>query len=671
MSIPARKGGLRHSKSKANRAWVVAMAASAFLAACGGGGGGSSGGDAGPSGEVSNPLDQALADDAVSVSGVNLAGFNGSFAGLTLTLASGAFNTDSTAGLSVSVNGTLVDVSATLLQGNTAQATLVFEDGPNEIVADAVDAQGRPVHVRQMVWSGSNAISVPLQDGSAQAWAASTTVTASPSEDLAQAASAVGTSAVNFTHLPSRSAVLLQARSGMAMGVASVVASNGAAATLTLLDMAPKSAVDNLDFSKTDLSGWSVTGQSAQVTAGDGGASDRDLLLSTHGQTQPQVARHAFETPAGAQSVTVRYRYATSEDLQATDRRHADFFRLQLRTQAGQVAADTQTIWSLGANAFDSNGRTAWRALRVATNPAGDLVNLDAIVGNVFDGSQDSQLQIDSITVDTAVLKPSLAWDATQGGLTLATQVAGAPTADQAVRLYWAQGPNAAQKLGSALATLNVPQATASGASLSAHVDGALLAAPPAGATHLLAVVDDAAVAALADVRLLAGPNANLDTLGEKLTLALKAAARRAGVSQLAVAMTGMKPAELAHAMFLNLTRSSAPMADNVASQNQLFGAAGQAVIQVFSQQTQGKSLTEVLAARSSVEAAMTLAIEQQGPTQVLKHCADPSKLLIADVRKASLPDADSAARFQAALIALGATVADEAGRWHVQLALP
>jgi hypothetical protein len=658
----------------------VALAVLATLSACGGGGGGSPAtGGVTPSSTPSNPLDQPLTDADVSVGGVTEVGFTGLSVLLSLT-ATGQ-NLDERAGtFAVTLNGTTtVQADAMQVSGNQGLAAVNFapEGGAHDVVIDATDVLGRPLHARRRFWAGGNSTTAKVIDGSAQAWPAEAMVTVSPSEDLDHIFGQSVTGQASFDHLPT-AAVIWQARSGMALGVASGVPANGGTQAITLLPMPTSGSAPNLDFG-TDLAGW-TTPASAQRVAASGGSTGQDLKLSTSG-LNPQIASHAFTTGNGVQAATVRYRFVTREDLSAdADRRHADYFRMQLRTASGQVSTDTQSIWSLGGAAFDGTGSSGWRTLRVITSPTGDLVDLDAIVANVEPdpnsaGALDSALVIDGITLETSLLQPALGWDAVRGGVQLSASLLGQPsTSNQAVQLYWAAGPRADQRLGTPIGTLPVPQGTSAGVTLTLQVDGAALASPPVGATQLQAVLNDVTMTTLLDVRLQAGPSANLDTLGAPMLTALKAAARQVGVLTLEVAMTGLTPAELAHAMFLNLSRGTGGadvVTANVAAQKLLFGSEGQAVIQVFSQQASGKTVAEVLARQSAIEAAMASAITQQGPTKVLKHGAAPASLLIADVRKASLPDAAAAMRFKAALTALKATVEDEDTRWHVQLPLP
>jgi len=660
------------SPSGRRAASTLALAVLASLTACGGGGGGSpSTGGVSPSSAQSNPLDQPWADADVTVVGATTTSFNGLSATLSLT-ASGQNLDTRTGTYAVMLNGTALAADAMQVSGNQALAALNFESGINEVLIDATDVLGRPLHARRTFWSGGNTTTAKLVDGSAQAWPSAATVTVSPSDAPDQLASQSVSGQASFTHLPS-AAMIWQAQSGMALGVASGVAANNTTQAITLLPMPTSGSTPNLDFS-TDLSGWTVP-STAQRVAASGGSTGQDLKLTTSGLSQ-QIASHAFATGSGVQAVTVRYRFLTTEDLSATaDRRHADYFRVQLRTASGEVSIDTQSIWSLGSAAFNGAGSTGWRTLRVITSPTGDLVDLDAIVANLFDGAQDSALVIDGITQESSLLQPALAWDATRGGVQLSASLLGQPsTAVQGVQLYWASGPRADQRLGAAIATLNVPAGTSAGVTLTLQVDGATLAAPPDGTTQLQAVLNDVTMTTLSDVQLKAGPSANVDTLGAPLVAALKTAARQAGVFTLDVALTGLTPAQLAHAMFLNLSRGAGGaeiIAANVAAQKLLFGAEGQVVIDAFSQRASGKTVGEVLALQSSIESAMATAITQQGPTKVLKHCAAPASLLIADVRKASLPDAAAATRFQAALTALKATVEDEDTRWHVQLPLP
>jgi hypothetical protein len=622
------------------------------LAACGGGGGGGSSPPVvDPSGQTSNPLEQALDDSALTVSGLLDQGINSKITTLQLTLSSASIGS-TPADLAVSINGSALPQDAiALTAGHTQQATAAvnLEDGLNDMLITGSDDQGRLLRVHKQIWAGANRMTIKLQDASGADWKGGADITVSLAEAPGVSTSyilAADTSALLVRNLPSRT-VLVEARSGALAGMAgAVVASNG-------------EIVVRLQPGATDSAATSPIS---------------NQTLDTAGQVAPQLLNNTFATDSGTQAVTVRYHFKTTEVPagQFGSRTSNDYYSVRLRNAQGQQVVESMSMNGLGEAAFDAIGVTASRTLRLATNPSGDTVRLDAVVGNTFDGKNDAQLVIEQITPEPTLIQPQLAWDTAQGGLAMAVSLQGAPlTSALPLKLYWASGSSSTQILGTPLATFNLPQGSVAGASLSFRVDGDQLGDAPASATHLLAIVGDAptsATAALADVQLLAGPNADAGSLSPAMRKLLKSSARQAGAATVSLAQTALTPAQFAHAMFLNLVRGTNALADNISAQQAIYGAEGDAVIQVFATESQGLTRDQVMQEQTDIESAMAAEILRQGPGKVSTQCADPAQASVADVRVASVPAA-TASLFKSRAAALATSLSEASGLWHITAA--
>ncbi len=630
---------------------AMSMLLALTLAACGGGGGGGTptpSAGATPTAQADNPLAHPLADADLTVSGVSEAALNDQTASLLLGLPSGAFGT-SPSDVVLTADGDLIPEGAFVVSATQVQAAVNFSNalstGLSDLVFSGSDSLGRLIHVHKRLRTGANTVTVLVQDAAGVAVPnADVTVSLADAPDV-RVSQTTNTGTAVFQHLPSRT-VLVEARAaGNLLGVAGDVANN----------------------LKNNVKGQIVV-TLQPMGASAGAKPTQGFTVATSGTTAQRGSR-TFTTSAGTQAVTVRYRFATAEWVAGHfGSPYSDYYSVQLRSAQG-TAVDTNTMNGLGQAAFDAAGNTGWRTLRLLTTP-GAVVQLDAVVANVNDGAFDSQLIIDRIDEESSLLQTQLQWDANLGGVSLAVSLQGqALTADQAVKLYWAAGPSIADIQGAAIATFTLPTTTATGTTNTFHVDGSALLNAPAGATHLIAASGESAVSALPDVTLSTGPSADDSLLGSKVSSLLKEAARTAGTGHIAVAQTALTPAQQAHAMFLNLTRSTASMADNISAQQAVYGAEGDAVIQVFATQAKDLSVAQVLAKQAAVEALMVAEVNARGPGKVSAHCADPAMASVLDVRTASVPAA-TASLFKAFVTARATTFADEGtGLWHIEVA--
>jgi hypothetical protein len=121
------------------------------------------------------------------------------------------------------------------------------------------------------------------------------------------------------------------------------------------------------------------------------------------------------------------------------------------------------------------------------------------------------------------------------------------------------------------------------------------------------------------------GPNAKRQFVSAQARKVIEDILQAAGLSSCLISSTARTPADQARAMYNNLE------ANGVASQKALYAAAGDMVIDVYSQaKDAGKTPAQI-------QAAMAAKIIAIGPAKVSRHCADPKKLVVVDIAPSSI----------------------------------
>ena len=129
--------------------------------------------------------------------------------------------------------------------------------------------------------------------------------------------------------------------------------------------------------------------------------------------------------------------------------------------------------------------------------------------------------------------------------------------------------------------------------------------------------------------------------LTDATTTVIKELLRSAGAPSVAVSSLQRTPEDQARIMFDNI------MADGVAKQKELYGPNGDAVIDVWVQETTGLKRSEIRAQRTTIETAMVDKINELGPFNVSHHIADPnSGIQTVDLAPSSIA-ASARAKFQ------------------------
>ena len=75
---------------------------------------------------------------------------------------------------------------------------------------------------------------------------------------------------------------------------------------------------------------------------------------------------------------------------------------------------------------------------------------------------------------------------------------------------------------------------------------------------------------------------------------------------------------------------------ENIAQQLSMYGSNGDQVIQVCATAAEGKTREQILAEATTLKQSMEDIINELGPSNVSKHCADPSVLSVIDVAASS-----------------------------------
>ncbi len=402
---------------------------------------------------------------------------------------------------------------------------------------------------------------------------------------------------------------------------------------------------------------------------------DNDLTLGTAGEGEQAISR-SFATAPGTTAVRIRYRFITSEVPGGYfGSQYNDYFRVSLRSQnGGGFAAEANSMNGLGLGAFQyASGATEWREVTLQTAAASDVIAVNVAVANIGDGLFDSQVVIDFVEEIRDQVRPVLAWNSTAGGLTLSYTIDGGPLLEETpIEVYWADGFTSANRLGDPLFTYNVPANSGEGTYGPIHIDGNLLADDPSSATHLIAVASETSVGPIADVRVSFGPNANAGVVASTLLDIIKDGLRAAGQPVVSINSTARTPADQARAMFQNLTNSANSIQTNIAIQNGIYAAAGEAVIAVFANAVVGLTRDQIIANQTAIRAAMEAEIIAQDPPEVSKHCADPAVVSVVDVG-ASVFNQQNGPLFVAAVGARTTNLIDERntnGCYHLELAL-
>ncbi|HEX6199300.1 MAG TPA: hypothetical protein VF150_03470, partial [Thermoanaerobaculia bacterium] len=336
----------------------------------------------------------------------------------------------------------------------------------------------------------------------------------------------------------------------------------------------------------------------------------------------------------------------------------------------GGSVTEGNSMNGLGLAAFDAGGATGWFEAELPVSDEGDTVQVDVAVANVADGLFDSQVIVDFVEELRDVVHPALAWNNTAGGLDLTYTVDEELENDVTIEVFWASGTTYGSRIGAAIFTHTVPAGTAAGDYGPVHIDGGDLEDDPAGVTHLIAASSETEVGAVPDVEVAYGANADAGAVSAAMLDIVRDGLRAAGQSNATITSTARTPADQARAMFQNLVNPARTIAQNIQVQLGIYAAAGDAVIRVFEARVAGLTRPQVVAQAAAIQAAMVAEINNQGPSNVSRHCADPATVSVVDVSAAPFNN-QNAPLFEASTSARVTRFIDERGTnncFHLEL---
>ncbi len=322
---------------------------------------------------------------------------------------------------SVTVNGAAFAgaVSIDAAHGKIVIPETVLEDGKNAVVVVGKDSMGLSFTGSVVVWFGTHALVVTVDDASS-APVANADVVASLGDDqtLFFSGKTDASGHITFNGVPDRTMIVTATGPSNSFGTTADVGSVGAM-TVVLLGFDAASAIDNSDFATGDASGWNLgTAPTAiQPHVEDVGPTkaatvDNDLALETSGEGPQHVSR-TFDTKPTTTAVKLRYRFVTSEVPGGFfGTKYNDYFSVSIRSMTGGGnVSENDSMNGLGLAAFDAGGATDWREKLLPVSVAGDRVQIDVTVANVGDGLYDSYVVVDSvqeIQIDLKVSTPNL-----------------------------------------------------------------------------------------------------------------------------------------------------------------------------------------------------------------------------------------------------------------------
>ena len=386
---------------------------------------------------------ELTSDVAVAVEGAAPTSFNPSGTPITFKLSCPTLKTRSDAVI-VYDNNKPVPFAALQLTSGSITIPGGLTAGRHKLDLLAQDIYGFTIEHSVTLWVGNSKISVlVLDEANAPVPGATVVVQLADDAQLRATLTTDATGSGTFANLPDRSFNVIATAPGNGLATRPATVNDGLI-TLRVKGFKPTSAINNNDFSQ-GLAGWEIgnapvslvphiEGQlgvaALKVTSTIAGAntasartkensqkaanqtlstltqasltaaamSDFDLSLGTSGEGQQSVSR-TFTVEPGYKSVTVRYRFITSEVPGGYfGSKFKDFYNVSIRTlKGGGTVTAGNSMNSLGLSAFNGAGATSWGETELLVDKAGDTVQVDIAVANVADGLFPSQVVVDGI----------------------------------------------------------------------------------------------------------------------------------------------------------------------------------------------------------------------------------------------------------------------------------
>jgi hypothetical protein len=343
-------------------------------------------------------------------------------------------------------NGAPVPYASLALAPDSVTLTAGIGSGRHHLRLLAQDIYGYTISAGFTLWAGTFSVPVLVLDENGVA-APGVAVKAVLADDPGVSATLV-TDALGrgtFPNLPNRSYNIIAQASGNRVATRPASVFDGTV-VLRLVGFKTASAIDNNDFS-LGTAGWEIgsapvaivphvegspgglmmaaasAGEPARTAEASAAAAaallteqlslasvttadaDFDLVLSTSGEGQQAISR-TFEVESGYRSVTVRFRFITSEVPGGWfGSEFNDFYNVAIRTQnGGGSIVQGNSMNGLGLAAFDGGGATGWYEAELPVGADGDTVQVDVAVANVADGLFDSQVVVDVVKKKTLTI---------------------------------------------------------------------------------------------------------------------------------------------------------------------------------------------------------------------------------------------------------------------------
>lgn len=297
-------------------------------------------------------------------------------------------------------NGDVLPANAAHVTPNGILLPALLQEGNNQIEVYTDDDEGRLASTVVELWAGSSFLTVLVTDEGGAPSDAIVSAKVGEAPKLNVVEPTVG-GTVTLDNVPVHT-VLLAASSmdGELFGTAGAM--GGSDVSLTLYAMHPASPIDNNDFANGETGGWDIGGAPVTLIPHDEGgptpkAENFDLVLSTAGEGVQHISR-TFTAKAGSNSVSVRYRFITSEVPGGYfGSQYNDYFSVVVRAASGAQVSESNSMNGLGLASFDAAGATSWRETTLLLGKKQDTVQVDVSVANVADGLFDSQVVVDMV----------------------------------------------------------------------------------------------------------------------------------------------------------------------------------------------------------------------------------------------------------------------------------
>ncbi len=284
-------------------------------------------------------------------------------------------------------------------------------DGVNIVKVHALDSLGHQMDSVFEIYAGANNLTVKLQNEAGESLQnGAVKLTLGDKKEINQILETT-TGQVVFQNIPSRTIALEGTSPDGSFGFAAITGGVGTF-NLKLIGFSEPNEISNNDFaSGTD--GWDIGTAPVSVVIHDegdqnpksldrsasnrDGPPDQDIILHTSGEGVQYISR-TFPTKPGTRSVSVRYRFRTTEFPKYYGSRYNDYYNVAIRTRkGGGNLSDGNSMNAMGQGTFDASGSTAWRTATLPVNKQGDDVQIQIAAANVADGAFNSSVQVDYV----------------------------------------------------------------------------------------------------------------------------------------------------------------------------------------------------------------------------------------------------------------------------------